>query len=170
MLSKQSCGTTAGHCDRGCTFSCGLHLHGMVRYNLSPILRALLSQSPAEQADECPRGLFSACPPIPTPGVFCRTIIQQKHGKSKHTSGLNFNRWRNLYYQKQCSIENRGPAKPFSLLLIYLLCTRANKTPMLSLLCSTGCRQDGKEVTLTIPNWFTYLAKSDYRRQTRDLK
>lgn len=169
MLSAQSCGTAAGHCDQGWIFMLSPPpWDGLAQPE--PYFQAILSQSPAEQADECPRGLFSAHPPIPPPGVFCRTIIQQKHGKSKHTSGLNFNRQRNLYYQKQCSIENRDPVKPFSLLLIYLLCTHANRTPMLSLLCSTGCRQDGKEVTLTIPNWFMYLAKSDYRRQTRDLK
>lgn len=67
-------------------------------------------------------------------------------------------------------LRTETPAKPFPLLLIYLLFTHANQNPVLSLLYSAGCRQDGKEVTLTAPNWFMYLAKSDYRRQTGDLK
>lgn len=96
--------------------------------------------------------------------------------KNKNTSGLNFNRGRNLFYQQLCSIENRDPISLSSLsyllplLPIYLLCIHAGKNPILSLLNCMGCRQDGKEVTPAAPNWLMYCAKSDYRHQTGDLK
>lgn len=172
MLSMPSCGSRASW--------------------LGAVTKATQSRcSPRHQPEPCPytssvpqhqhtsgAGLVPAHPATSLPrfSVHMQKNYSTHTWRNKNTSVLNFNRGRNLFYQQQCSIENRDPISLSSLssllplLLIYLLCTHAGKNPILSLLNSMGCRQDGKEVTPAASNWLMYCAKSDYRHQTGDLK
>lgn len=117
-------------------------------------------------------GTLACAPSNPSLGIFHANVEQlfNTHGKTNTLLAWISIQGRNFFTRNSEALRTETLAKSFPLLLIYLLFTHANKNPILSLLYSTGCRQDGKEVTVTAPNWFMYLAKSDYRHQTGDLK
>lgn len=114
------------------------------------------------------------CTPSNAPlGIFCaygEQLLKKTHGKTNRLLAWISIQRGIFFTRNSAALRTDTPAKPFSLPLIYLLFTHTNNNPTFSLLYSAECRQDGKEVTLTAPNWFMYLAKSDYRRQTRRFK
>lgn len=124
------------------------------------------------QADTCNEGLSPRTQQCLSWDFLCicRTIIHHTRGKTNTLLAWISIQGGIIFTGNSAALRTETPVKPFSLLLIYLLFTHANKNPILSLLYSTGCRQDGKEVTMTAPNWFMYLAKSDYKHQTGVLK